>query len=341
MSIGQVAPVPEAKAYLDGGTALIFPLFEPLIPTELDRRLEHMEHGDCAGALTLQRMLRLELLKACQPHLSFQAMLRQVWQVWAAAGLRPADCPSSAALAKARERLPVWTLEMVFKATAQQAAALLASSPWPGHRLLSIDGTMLNVPRSLENDAYFGRTKSQHGPAYYPQTLAVWICGVQQGTVLRHDSGTARQSDQRLGPYALRDFLQPGDLVFGDSHYGHYGALNVACTADAFFFTRAPANFQIEPRVVTCLGPNDREILLTPSYKIRRNYSNLDLRPQLCARALAFTIPAKDSDNGTEQANFLTNLPAAEFSPVLLERLVAIRWNHETINNDIKTRLSL
>jgi hypothetical protein len=61
----------------------------------------------------------------------------------------------------------------------------------------------------------------------------------------------------------------------------------------------------------------------------------------LFARALSFVIPAKDSDNGSERADFLTNLPVTEFPALLLARLVSMRWNHETINNDIKTRLGL
>jgi hypothetical protein len=341
MNIGNSTGVPEAKTHLDRATSLIIPVMEHLIPLELDQALAAREHGDCVGPLTLQRVLRLELLQPCYPQFSFHALLRQVWQLWAAARLAPGDCPSSAALAKARERLPVWAVEMVFKATVRQALPLFACSPWPGHRLLSIDGTMLSAPRTAENAEYFGMTRSQHGPAYYPQALLVWICGVQQGTVLQQTSGTARQSDQRLGPDALRAFLQAGDLVFGDGHYGHYGALNVVHNAAAYYLMRVPANFKIAPRVVRVLGSNDLAVRLTPSYKIRRHYSHLNLQPELHARALSLMVPAKDADNGIERADFLTNLPQRGFPSELIARLLRIRWDHETINNDIKTRLGL
>jgi hypothetical protein len=341
MAIGQNLPVPETKINLDRATALMVPVLEHLIPLELDQRLASLEHGACAGVLTLQRTLRLELLKAFEPHKSFQTILYRLWQVWQAAGCASGNCPLSGALAKARERLPVWALEMFFKHTAQLALPLSTSSPWPGHRLLTIDGTMLCTPRSIQNQTFFGTTRSQHGEAYYPQVLAVWICGAQQGTVLRQQCGTARQSDQRLAPYLLRDFLMSGDLLLGDGHYGHYGVLNVVSEARAFFFVRAPGNFQVDTRVIQRFGANDVQIRLLPSHKIRRHYSDLRLRGELRLRAVSFTVPAHDAENGTEEATFLTNLPGPDFTLALLEQLARMRWNHETVNNDLKTRLGL
>jgi hypothetical protein len=158
---------------------------------------------------------------------------------------------------------------------------------------------------------------------------------------LQQTNGRARQSDQRLGPEALQTFLQAGDLVFGDGHYGHYGALNVVHNAAAYYLMRVPANFKIAPRVVQVLGDNDLAVRLTPSGKIRRHYSHLNLQPELHARALSLVVPAKDTDNGIERADFLTNLPQRDFPSELIARLVPIRWHHETVNNDIKTRLGL
>ena len=341
MAIGNSSLFPERKPALDLLTATIFPLIEPLIPADLDRHLAAQDQGGWPGILTAARMFRLELLQSCGANVSSQETLRELWQDWRVLGLVQGSMPSSGSLCEARERLPLWPFEMLFKHTASLSRLHLAAPEWSGRRILAIDGVFVSVPRSANNYQYFGVTASQHGEAYYPKALLVLLGSALQGTILAERYGTAHDSDQRLGPLLLQENIGPGDIWLGDSHFGHYPAAAVSLEADAFFLARVPANFQIEPRVVARHSLDDCDVRLTPSEKICQHYGHLLLPEHLDLRAVSFDVPAKDRLNGTERADFLTNLPRAEYALDSLTRLGCMRWNEETVHNDLKTRLGL
>jgi hypothetical protein len=341
MAIGNSPLCSQTKPALDPLTAAIFPLLEPLIPADLDRHLAAQDQGGWPGVLTAARMFRLELLQSCGANLSFQETLRELWQDLRVLGLVQGSMPSSGSLCEARERLPVWPFEMLFKHTASLSRRHLAAPEWSGRRILAIDGVFVSVPRSAGNYQHFGVTASQHGESYYPKALLVLLGSALQGTILAERYGTAHDSDQRLGPLLLQENIGPGDIWLGDAHFGHYPAAAVSREAGAFFLARVPANFQIQPRVVARHSTDDCDVRLTPSEKIRQHYGTLLLPEHLDLRAVSFVVPAKNPLNGTARADFLTNLPRAEYAPETLSRLGSMRWNEETVHNDVKTRLGL
>jgi hypothetical protein len=341
MAIGNWQVSPEEKPAVDPMTAAIFPLIEPLIPAELDRHLAAQDRGGWPGNLTARRMFRLELLQACGANLSFQEILREVWQDLRTMRHVQGSMPTSGSLCEARARLPVWPFEMMFKHTATLARTHLASPEWSGQPILAIDGVYVSLPRSTANYGQFGVTASQHGESYYPKALLVLIGGALQGTILAERCGTAHEGDQRLGPVLLQEHLRRGDIWLGDAHFGHYPAAAISVQAGAFFLARVPANFQIQTRVVARHAPDDSDVRITPSSKILLNYGNLVLPEHLELRGVSFDVPAQDPLHGTERADFLTNLPRALFSCESLSRLGRLRWNEETMHNDLKTRLGL
>jgi hypothetical protein len=341
MSIGFSRPCSEVKFH-DPAAQLIFPAIEAWIPESLDRLL-------CQSRPPLRRydlfspsrMLRLELLQASRPDLSFQETLREVWQTWRCAGCVAAAFPVPSALPQARARLPLWPLTMLFKHTVAAACKVGHLPAWPFHRLLAIDGTPLDLANTPAQRTYFGTTRHQHGEAYFPKALGVWVSLIHPQTVVGEYLGTSREGDESVAPHLLSKVLQPGDLVLGDAHFGNYPTLAVVPTRQAFYLVRAAGPFHIEKHIIARHSAQDADVRLTRSDYIQRAYPELQMPEHLDLRALTFEVPAKDTFNRTAQAHFLTNLPHSLFPYAKLMALPPLRWNHETLNNDIKSRLGL
>lgn len=344
MFIGISTSPPSVKTHFntDCATRLIFPIIEHLIPKTLDDLLaQHRPLPRRCDLLGPSQMLRFELLQACRPAMSFRQTLREVWQTWRLAGCVDGPIPASASFAEARTRLPAWALEMLFKHTAAWAAQTPVPTSWPNYRLLSIDGTPLTVPNTTANRSHFGATAHQHGEAYFPQALGLWVSHLCTGIVVAEHFDTSKVGDESIAPYLLEKLLQPSDLFLGDAHYGTFSTLSVGMRRGASFLCRAQGALDVDAHVINRHAPDDADVSLQLTPYMSRKYQNLALPEQLALRTVSFEIPLRDHLNGTEHANFFTNLPRSKFSPTSLAALARLRWNHETMNNDIKTRLGL
>jgi hypothetical protein len=109
--------------------------------------------------------------------------------------------PSTPAIAKARARLGPEPLELLFRRSAGPLATEETRGAWyRGLRVLSLDGTTLEVPDTPANAAAFGRPPHSRGEqAAFPQVrlLAVAECGTHaiiQATIGSFTSGEVTQA---------------------------------------------------------------------------------------------------------------------------------------------------
>lgn len=342
MSIGTCPRLTLAQCQVDAATRSICPILDPWIPPELDQYLSGTKPGDWYGnVLTPNRVLRLLLLQALKPGGTFAQLVRQVWQTWRFLDFPAGQLPTRGALARARARFPECALEMLFKSTVQAAAALPEPpTGWPG-RVLCADGTPLLVPRSEVNLAHFNATRHQHGQAYWPRALAVWLSRLSLHLIVGEYMGTSNEGDESVAPYLLGHHLQPGDLALGDAHFGNYPTLATCSARSAYYLMRAPGALHVEAHITQRYTPRDADLVLRRTAYIASRYSDLGLPETLSLRTLLFELPAHDGLNGYERAHFLTNIERARFSWAQIEPWVKMRWRQETLNNDVKTFLDL
>jgi len=326
----------------DSAATLIFPMIEEYIPETIDRALDNERPGAWKfDILNARRMLRLTLLQACGATVSFQKTLRNVWQAWTHAECVTGDMPASSSFAEARARLPIWSLEMLFKHTVALADSMTVPHEFSQFRIQAIDGTPLTLPNSPINRNHFGTTRHEHGEAYYPQALAVWVSHVDTGIVADEYLGTSREGDESIAPLMLQEVLKSGDLFLGDAHIGTFATMSVGISRGAHFVCRAQGALKVDAHITRRYASQDADAQLRRSDYMHRKYARLHLPEQLELRAVSADIPSRDFLNGTERAYFFTNLPRSEFSTSDVERLIRLRWTHETLNNDIKTRMGL
>jgi len=141
-------------------------------------------------------------------------------------GLRSVDpslpivVPQKSAFSKARERVGSAPLRRLFDETAVPMASSSTPGAWyRGWRVMSLDGSTLEVPDTRTNDEHFGRPSVSRGEqSAYPRLR--WVALGEAGTraVVGLEAGPYRVGEKPLAR-ALFERLSPGMLCLCDRYY--------------------------------------------------------------------------------------------------------------------------
>lgn len=163
------------------------------------------------------------LAMALFSHASYEEVMRFLVDglAWQEGWRHPWQVPTKAAIYQARRRLGVEPLRALYEGTARPLGTADTKGVWlRGWRLMSLDGTCLDLADTPVNDATFSRPGSGRGESRgaFPQLRVVGLC----------ESGTHAICDAALGPYSLgettlaRDVLRslaPGMLCIADRNF--------------------------------------------------------------------------------------------------------------------------
>ncbi len=174
--------------------------------------------------------------------LAWESGWRQSWEV-----------PSKVAIYKARQRLGREPLELLFRAVARPLGGGEATRGafYRGLRLVSLDGTCLDVADTEPNDQEFGRPGSSRraGGGAFPQLRLVALA----------ESGTHAIFDAALGPYTdseqaladrLWDSLKQGMLCLADRNFYSFERFQTARQTGAQLLWRVKSDIGL-PREQT------------------------------------------------------------------------------------------
>jgi Insertion element 4 transposase N-terminal/Transposase DDE domain len=166
-------------------------------------------------------VLALALFADC----SYEEVMRQLVEglAWESGWLKSWQVPTKVAIYKARERLGREPLELLFRAVAVPLASESTRGAfYRGLRLMSVDGTCLDVADTTENEAEFGRPGSsrREGGGAFPQLRLVALA----------ESGTHAICDAALGPYTSSE-QELADRLWGSLGHG------MLCLADRNFYS--------------------------------------------------------------------------------------------------------
>ena len=129
--------------------------------------------------------------------------------------------PTSGALTRARARLGEQPLRELFDRVAVPHARPATRGAWlRGWRVMSLDGTVFDVPDTPQNAAAFGRTGTGAGKTAgpYPQMRVVGLveCGTRAvigAAIGRFDTGERELAEE------LHSLFEPGMLVIADRNF--------------------------------------------------------------------------------------------------------------------------
>ncbi len=269
-------------------------------------------------------------------HCAYEEVMRMLveglsWsEGWAAAW----NVPTKAALFKARQRLGPEPLEVLYRS----CAVPLATEQTPGAfyrgwRLMSIDGSCLDVADTAANEAEFGRPGSKRvdGVGAFPQIRVVGLAECGTHAIVDTTIGKYGDAEQHLALRLVRSFA-PGMLVLADrGFFGHALWTKAACGgADLLWRTKRNHVLPVEQRL------DDGSFLsrVYPTQKDRRHGT-----AGVVVRVVDYAVDgvaAADDEETTYR--LLTTVLDPDLAPAAeLASLYSQRWEFEIALDELKT----
>jgi hypothetical protein len=265
---------------------------------------------------------------------SYEEVMRELTEglSWASGWAQSWSVPTKAALFKARARLGSEPLKALFGAVAVPLAAPETRGAWyRGWRLMSIDGTCIDVADTPANDAEFGRpgTGRGGGAGAFPQ---VRLAGLAE-------CGTHALTAAAMGAYATgettlaRDLLPgigTGMLVLADRGFYSFELWNEARATGADLLWRTKAGHVLRAE----------ERLADGSYLARlRKTVNYKMRPTgVVVRVIDYGLEDPGRPQAEPRYRLITTILDPEAAPAAeLAALYPQRWEFETALDELKT----
>jgi hypothetical protein len=174
-----------------------------------------------------------EVMRALVEGLAWQSGWRQVWEV-----------PAKGSIFKARSRLGREPLRLLFEAVARPLATeSTVGAFYREWRLISLDGTCLDVADTPANEREFGRPGSsrREGGGAFPQVRLVALSETGTHAICAAALGPLRRSEKELADELLPG-LGPGMLCLADRGFYSFGRWQTARQTGTQLLWRVPAN---------------------------------------------------------------------------------------------------
>ena len=279
--------------------------------------------------LTVYFTLALWLFMGC----GYDAVIRNLVEglAWTRAGWGGWRVPSTGSLAKARARLGPEPLRLLFERVAGPVGtAAMPGVFWRGLRLVSLDGTTVEVPDSAGNGGQFGYPSGSDGwRGAYPQVTLVALAECGTRALIGATFGGYRAGEQTLAA-RLAPSMRAGMLVLADRNFPAAGLWLQASAQGAELLWRVKAKiFRLPVRQVLPDGTYLSELA-----------TGRQRRPQITVRVIDYTVTTTTAAGAqtSEPFRLITTLTDPGDAPAAdLARLYHQRWQIETLFGAIKT----
>ncbi len=304
-------------------------------PDLVDRVVREAGRGEVRHRLLPARVVVYYVLGlALFSQASYEEVMRELTEglAWASGWAQSWHVPTKAALFQARRRLGPEPLKALFGEVARPLAVPQTKGAWyRDWRLMSIDGTCLDVADTAANDAEFGRpgTGRGEGLGAFPQARVVGLA----------ECGTHALTAAAIGAYATgeptltRDLLgalEPGMLVLADRNFYSFELWTEAAATGAQLLWRTKAGHVLRPH----------QQLPDGSWLARlRRFSNYHMRgTDVEVRVIDYGIDDPGRPQAEDRYRLITTITEPAAAPAAeLAALYPQRWEFETTLGELKS----
>lgn len=263
-----------------------------------------------------------EVMRSLVEGLSWASGWRQAWTV-----------PTKAAIFRARARLGVQPLAALFaRACVPLATPEVPGAFYRGRRLVSIDGTCLDVADTPANDAEFGRPGSGRGEGVgaFPQVRVVGLAECGSHAMFAVAMGAYATGEATLAR-SLVGALGPGMLCLADRGFTAHPLLSAAAAAGADLLWRAKNNAVLPVLERFDDGSYRSEIVASTDKRARKHV--------LAVRVVEYTVddPGRPHADDNRYRLLTTIADPADAPADELAALYAQRWEFESALDELKT----
>ena len=250
---------------------------------------------------------------------------------WLRLGGHGVQVACKSAITQARERLGAEPLKQLYCALAEPMAEPGAPGAWyRGRRLVSLDGTTLDLPDTPLIEERFRRPGAAHGHSAFPQMrlLALVETGTRAMIAVAFDH--CRVGEVTLARQLI-SHLRPGMLCLADRAFSGFPLWRQAAARGADLLWRSRCNW-----LLPCLQVLPDGSYLSRVYAKARN-RRLD-RNGITVRVIEYHLDGMSE--GEPKYRLLTTLLDPDLAPAAeLAALYHERWQHELVFAELKVTL--
>ncbi len=239
--------------------------------------------------------------------------------------------PERSSLCVARQRLGIEPVMRLFERTVRPLATPQTPGAFcRGLHLFAIDGTVMNLPDTPRNAAYFGRPSGgDRGEGAFPQLRKLSLVEVGTHVEVAFKVAPYRCGEKAMVP-ALLAHVPPNALVIWDRNFFSYELWKGLISRGIHVLARIQKGPLLQPVRTLADGSYLAKIYPTP-------YDRLKDRKGIVVRVIKYTLDDPQRTGHGEEHILMTDLldeklyPASEFIPGYHER-----WEHELTYDEQK-----
>jgi hypothetical protein len=257
-----------------------------------------------------------------------RCLLEGLRWLWGAAAVKVAG---KSGISQARSRLGEAPLRRLYEQVVQPIATRATKGAWYRQwRLVSLDGSCLDVGDSPENSAHFGTPGASRGQTAFPQLRFVAL--VENGTHVLFGAHLGRYADSETTlAHGVLAALRPGMLCLADRYFFGHALWQRAAGTGADLLWRVKGNLRL-PRE-TVLADGSYLTTVYPSEKDRRHRTG-GVRVRVVEYRLEGIAGAEPLYRLVTTILDAAIAPAAELAALYHER-----WEIEGALAELKTQL--
>jgi hypothetical protein len=251
--------------------------------------------------------------------------------------------PTTSAISQARARLGAAPLEELFHRIAVPLARPGTRGAWcRSWRMMAIDGVVLDVPDTPENNAEFAHSTGGKGESAFPTVRVVGLAECGTHAIVGAALGTWTTNEQTLVPDLLPD-LEPDMLVLADRGFYSYRLFHAITDTGAQVVFRATSKLVL-PVLQVYPDGSYRSVILdsatSSTVRKRANRAGEHAHEVLIAagtacRVIEYMIPNRGDEN--ETFCLITSILDWEDAPAYeLAALYHERWEFELTLDEIE-----
>jgi len=278
------------------------------------------------------------------PGSSCREVVRKVEAWWRWQHLRSCPGVSASAYCQARSRLDLEMLRLIRRHLSfQMERNVLESERWLGGRPVKIvDGTMLSMPDTADNQQLWPQSGEQKEGCGFPLMKLVALFSLSSGALLEEATGNKHVHESRLFEQ-LWDRLEKGDVLLEDRGFCSYGAMAALSGRGVDTVARLHQARNGDMRQGKALGPGDRLVTWHKPIQPPRDCDEEQwkaLPATLCVRLVRLVVEAPGFRTRTVLLA-TTLVDPVKYPAEEIRRLYGERWNVELHFAQLKTTLSL
>lgn len=254
--------------------------------------------------------------------------------------------PTTSAITQARQRLGSEPLRVLFERIAEPVAGRGTHGAWLcGRRVMSMDGFLLDVPDTGENEEEFGRRNNGGRPGAFPQALIVALGECGSHAIVDAAIGRGEGGDERALAGRLLSSVRSGMLLTADRNFYSFGMWNRFQSTGADLLWRVSSGLQLP--VLRWL-PDGSYMSVVMDSRLRGarrarvlaaagSGDEIDPEEAVIVRVVEYEVANRDTGNDELICVITSMLDPAEAAAVEIAAAYHERWECEGLFDEVKT----